>query len=132
VKNSIRKIAGLSSTRYLLAGGVSYFIEISALYAFVIFANTSTITATAISFWIGLIVSFLIQKTYTFKNRSTTKKETSRQIVLYCMLVAFNYVFTILFVYVLHEYEVGVIRTIALIITTLWNFYIYKRFIFRS
>lgn len=118
--------------RYILVGGFSYFIELCVIvickYAF----GISDVYSVAISFWIGLVVAFVLQKLITFKEKSKGKKVV-KQSVLYILLVLFNYIFTLAFVGLLSSITYVVIaRTIALIITTSWNFLLYNKYLFKS
>lgn len=119
--------------RYVFIGCLAYFIELCVLFSFSHLLKLSPTISVGISFWVGLIVAFILQKIFAFKNNSKHKKTVALQIVLYLILVAFNYIFTLLFVH-FTESLIGLFasRTIALIITTLWNFLIYKRVIFRE
>lgn len=131
MKYKCSSLLRLRSVRYLMAGAGSYAIELSFLYSIILAFGTSQTTATAIAFWIGLVTSFLLQKLFAFSNKSSSKKGLSKQAFLYVILVIINYIFTVVLVYLFRDYEVAITRTIALIITTLWNFFIYKHLIFK-
>ncbi len=118
--------------RYLIAGVISYAIEITFLLFLKKIIGLSGEVSTAISFWIGLIAAFLIQKMFAFKNQNKDTKEVGRQAVIYAGLVLFNYIFTILVVTIAPENMLLVARTTALVVTTLWNFVFYKKFIFKN
>lgn len=119
-----------TAMRYLLVGGGSYVIEIGVLFSLKKL-GLSNLASVAISFWIGLISSFLLQKFITFKSSSPSKKHLGMQIILYLSLVAFNYVFTLLLVGTIGKaINVLIIRTLAIICTTVWNYYFYKIHIF--
>jgi putative flippase GtrA len=112
-------------------GFLSYAVELSAIYFFKDILNISSTSAVAFAFWIGLGVSFILQKFATFQNKDTSIHSTSNQIISYGALVFINYIFTLGFVE-LFSPIVGVYaaRTVALGITTIWNFFVYKRIIF--
>jgi putative flippase GtrA len=94
--------------------------------------GTNDITAVAISFWVGLIVAFVLQKIFTFNERSRGRKVV-KQSILYGLLVLFNYLFTLFFVGIFTDYiDVVIARTLALIITTIWNFLIYNNYLFKT
>lgn len=116
--------------RYLVAGGSSYAIELLAIYG-LITAGTSKVAAVAVAFWIGFAVSFILQKLYAFEDRRSSKKRAATQIIMYALLVAVNYSFTLATAYALSPIlGIFAARTIALIITTAWNFVVYKKIIF--
>ena len=119
--------------RYIFIGGISYLIEVALLALLLYSLKLSAVAAVAISFWIGFILSFLLQKLIAFKNTDSSKKTVARQSVLYSLLVAVNYLFTLAFVAALGPL-IGTIvaRTIALIVTTGWNYVVYSKFIFKG
>ncbi len=112
-------------------GGLAYVLEMASLYYFVHIVRLGSLGAVAISFWVGFCVAFTLQKTLTFKNYDRRPGIVARQLGLYCLLVAFNYGFTLLAVRLLEsKMSVFVIRTGVIGIITSWNFVIY-RFIFK-
>lgn len=121
-----------SLVRYIVAGGASYAIELSCLLAFHRFLGLSVEAATAIAFWAGLTTSFLLQKLFAFKDYRKTLKSISKQLGAYALLIAFNYVFTLAVVAIFPSRLVVISRTLALIATTVWNYIIYKKFIFKT
>lgn len=118
--------------RYVLAGGISYAIELACLLVLVKFFYFDAAVSVGIAFWVGLFISFLMQKYLAFSNNSPSKK-TAWQLYLYLWLVGFNYLFTIVWV-IFTELFLGLAmaRTIALLITTFWNYFLYERLIFRA
>lgn len=126
-----RKLLKNTLVRYIFIGGSSYAIELAFLLAIVSLSHVGDTIAAAIAFWIGLAISFLLQKLLTFSDRNKTIKHLSRQTVLYAALVLFNYVFTIGFIYLFRNYEIVITRTIALVITTTWNYIVYRYVIFK-
>lgn len=114
--------------RYLLVGGTSFVVEISSLYVLHHVAHLSPTISVAISFWIGFIVAFVLQKTVTFRNKDTKAKDLSAQLLLYSMLVLFNYVFSLSMVYAFSDIApVIAIRTFTIIAITAWNFILYGK-----
>lgn len=124
------KIFGNHIIRYVVAGGASYAIELGCLLTLHYLAGLSVVAATAIAFWVGLALSFLFQKIFAFKDFQKEVRAISRQIVAYAILVLINYCFTLIVVGLFPKNWVIVSRTIALIITTIWNYSIYKKLIF--
>lgn len=116
--------------RYLVIGGSVYLIEI----AIIIVAQRAGMAATpavGLAFWSGLILSFLLQKMVTFHSHSLHHHILLPQLAAFSALVLFNFSFTLLMTELLAELlPATVIRTIALGITTVWNFYLYKTRIF--
>lgn len=95
--------------------------------------GVSSVWAVAMAFWIGLIISFVLQKFVTFGDERTHHKVVAKQVAAVTLLVAWNFAFTIGVTKLLQNVLPAVIiRTVALLITTLWNFYLYKTSIFRQ
>lgn len=128
----IKRLLSKKITRYILIGGVSYVIEVGIL-ATCVYLGAQTWLAVTIAFWVGFVVSLFLQKIIVFQDRDKRPRTLFVQTLLYGTLVAFNYVFTLVFISSL-EAQLGVIvaRTIALILTTGWNFIIYNKMIFRE
>lgn len=124
----IRRLFGRTLVRYLFVGGLSYLIEIGSLYYMSAVLGIEPLWSVAISFWVGFVVAYVLQKVITFQNREHTKKAIATQLVSYSLLVAWNYAFTLVAVGLCEQFtSVVVIRTIVIIITTMWNFFIYQR-----
>lgn len=117
--------------RYLIIGVSVYIFELIVI----IIAErlgASALAAVGLSFWLGLIVSFVLQKFVTFGDKRTHHKIILAQFLAVCLLVLFNFGFTLLVTELLKNLLPPTItRTIALAITTIWNFYLYKTRIFR-
>ena len=86
----------------------------------------SPVYSVAISFWLGLAVAFTAQKLITFNNRHTGRT-LHIQGAGYIALVAWNYFFTLTCTSLGRRYfNVFITRTFAILVTTLWNYQIYK------
>jgi putative flippase GtrA len=117
--------------RYLLIGGTVYVLEL-IIIILAQRSGASDVVAVGISFWIGLSISFALTKFVTFSDKRVHPKILVSQVGLYMLLIGFNFGFTILAVKLLSgTVPPTVSRTVALAITTIWNFYLYKTRIFR-
>jgi putative flippase GtrA len=118
--------------RYIVVGGIVYVFEIAAILT-AQRLGASAVLAVGLSFWFGLILSFVLQKLVTFSDKRLHHKVLVPQLVAFSLLVLFNFGFTILVTKLLeHELPAVITRTLAIGITTLWNFYLYKTRIFTS
>jgi len=123
----LRKLAQHQIIRYLFVGGFSFVIEIAILYVLNNVLHLSATVSVAISFWVGFIVAYLLQKIVTFQNKEKTKRAIAKQLVGYTLLVLWNYGFTLLVVHLFQErLPVELLRTIVIAITTVWNYGLYK------
>lgn len=126
-----KKILSHTGVRYLITGGASYGIELSVLLLLSGILHLGPVLSVGISFWVGLVISFILQKFLAFNNKTVKPKHLIRQSLQYGALVLVNYLFTLWFVSTF-EPIVGLViaRTVALIITTIWNYFIYKYVLF--
>lgn len=130
----LEKIKNLSPQfkRYLVIGSGVYSFELLVIFI-ALALGASGVVAVGISFWLGLGVSFLAQKLVTFGDKRMHHKVLLPQVIAYCLLVLFNFGVTILLVKLLSGIlAAAVSRTLALGLTTLWNFYLYRTRIFKN
>lgn len=119
--------------RYIIIGGVVYCFELIVIVIAQMLGGAGPVLAVGLSFWLGLIVSFALQKLVAFSDKRLHHKVLLPQIIAFSLLVLFNFFFTLIVTDVLSPAVPAVVsRTIALGITTIWNFYIYKTRIFKS
>lgn len=118
--------------RYLIIGVSVYLFELLVI-AVAQWLGANNVLAVGLSFWLGLIVSFMLQKLVTFQDKRTHHKVLIPQLVAFSLLVLFNFGFTLL----VTQLFIGILpaaatRTAALGITTIWNFCLYKTKIFKT
>lgn len=129
---SLRDLVATRSRRYLFIGGSVYLLELIVIVV-AQWLGASAVFAVALGFWIGLLTSFGLQKIVTFGDKRLHHQVLLPQFIAYCLLVLFNFGFTVLIAKLLANLIPAVIiRTIALAITTIWNYYLYKTRIFKS
>ncbi len=132
MKDKLETFFGHIGQRYVIIGISVYLFELLVILV-AQKLGASAVMAVGLSFWLGLIISFLLQKIITFKDRSMHHRILIPQIIAFSVLVLFNFAFTLLMTKLLCPPVPAVLaRTIALGITTIWNFYLYKKHIFRS
>jgi putative flippase GtrA len=128
MKNKVVELLQRPGIRYIIIGGSVYALELV-----IITVAMMLVLAVAISFILGLGVSFGLQKIVTFGDKRMHHKIVVPQLVAYTLLVIFNFSFTIGMVALLqYLLPPAVIRTIALGLTTIWNFYLYRTRIFHD
>jgi putative flippase GtrA len=116
--------------RYIFVGGSVYVIELVVIIVLQELGIGSLI-AVGISFWVGLVISFIMQKLITFRDKRAQRRVLIPQVIAFTLLVLFNFGFTLLVTKLLAPPLPAVLtRTIALGVTTIWNFYLYKSRIF--
>lgn len=118
--------------RYIVVGGSVYVFELIVI----ILAQKAGLIAelaVALSFTLGLMMSFVLQKLFTFGDKRMHHKIVITQIVAVGLLIVWNLIFTLLVTKLLTPpVPATVARTIALAITVIWNYYLYKTRIFKQ
>jgi len=113
--------------RYIFVGGLAYLIEMFAIYLLKAL-GLSSVQSVAVSYWVGLITAFVLQKYIAFENYEKDIKSIAKQLTYYLLLVFFNYIFSLSIVYLLDKsFDVYLLRTSVIIICTFWNYLIYKK-----
>jgi len=126
------KLAKSNFGKYLIVGGSVYVLEL-AVIVLAQNAGATAVEAVSISFLIGLVVSFILQKFVTFGDKRVHHKILLPQFIAVTLLVIFNFGFTVLMTKIFtHLLPAVVIRTLAIGVTTLWNFYLYRTRIFKT
>jgi putative flippase GtrA len=118
--------------RYLVIGVSVYAFEL-VIIVVAQALGASTLIAVGLSFWLGLMVSFLLQKLVTFRDHRMHHRVVLSQLAAVTGLVIFNFGFTLLVAELLRNLLPAVVsRTLALGVTTIWNFYLYRTRIFKT
>jgi putative flippase GtrA len=129
--NKLKELLRRPGYRYLAIGGSVYLFELFVIVVAQRF-GASAPWAVAISFCLGTLVSFFLQKLVTFGDRRMHHRILIPQVVATAILIVWNLGFSVLLTKLLEDTLPAVVaRTIALGITTIWNFYIYKTRIFK-
>ena len=132
MKTSLKALLKRPGFRYLIIGGSVYALELVVIVV-APSLGASNVVSVAYSFWIGFMVSFVLQKVLTFGDKRTHHTVLLPQIIAVSLLVLFNFGFTIVVTKLLSSDVPAVVtRTLALAMTTIWNFYLYKTRIFKS
>lgn len=118
--------------RYLLIGGSVYVFELAVIVV-AQQLGASPVWAVAISFCLGTLVSFFLQKLVTFGDKRMHHRILIPQMIATALLIVWNLGFSVVLTKLLQHYSPAVVtRTLALGITTIWNFYLYKTRIFKN
>jgi putative flippase GtrA len=119
--------------RYLISGGIAASVDLGSLYLFVSLMHLWYLLATTLSFILTLVVSFVLQKWWTFKDSSTAS--LPRQASSYLALSVVNVFVNAGLMYVLvhtlgMQYLVAQFLVIGVI--ALYGFFLYRYWIFRA
>ena len=128
----MHKLLSGRSRRYLVVGGSVYLVELAVIFT-AQRLGASAVVAVGLSFWVGLGMSFVLQKFITFRDKRLQRQVLVPQIAAFSALVLFNFGFTLLVAKLLAGIvPAAVSRTLALAITAFWNFYLYKTRLFKT
>jgi putative flippase GtrA len=130
--NKIKEVLKKPSYRYLIIGGSVYIFEIAVIIIAQLL-GAGPVLAIALSYILGTLVSFFLQKLITFGDKRMHHRILVPQLIATTLLVVWNFCFSLVVARLLTHHTPAIIsRTIALAITTVWNFYIYKTRIFKN
>lgn len=118
--------------RFCFVGGLTYIVDIGILIGLHSGLHTQRTVATGISFWVGLLFSFVLQKLVAFQDYKRELRAITRQTLWYGVLVVFNYVLTLIIVSLSPDKDLILSRTIAVAVTATWNYFFYKHIVFRT
>lgn len=119
--------------RYIVTGVSGVFFELGVIFVAQRVFHASDSLAVSLGFWLGVAFSFLLQKFFAFESREVQPRVLGWQTVSFGVLLLVNYLFTLGVVALLAGVlTVYVARMLALVITTAWNFLVYKHIIFRQ
>ncbi|OHA18484.1 MAG: hypothetical protein A2664_00885 [Candidatus Taylorbacteria bacterium RIFCSPHIGHO2_01_FULL_46_22b] len=117
--------------KYLVSGGSAAVANLSLLSLLVEIFHVHYLLASILAFLAGFLVSFFMQKYFTFGD--TALKAAHRQLILYLFITVANLGFNTLLVYVFVD-MLGVwyfgAQLIAGIIVAAESFFLYRRFVF--
>ena len=117
--------------RYLVSGGSAAVVHVSMLFVFVELLHLWYVVSSMFAFLIAFVVSFLLQKFWTFRNPS--REGVHKQAGIYFLVAVINLTLNTLLIYVFVEYFnfhylLGQIVASGLIAIS--SFFIYSKFIF--
>ena len=126
-------ISDMRLSHYAIVGGASAVIDTGLLLFSLKIVHTNLFIATAVGFMSGLVVNFILNKLWSFKSKAAGFRKTQKEVMLYAVLVCFNLGFTYITVSFLTRlgFNIVVAKLSTIIITTSWNYIIYKKVIFK-
>ena len=116
--------------KFLVVGALSFAIDLGLLALLHEVGNVDLWIATPIAFLTSLVFNFFVQKNFTFQSGARAHVSFLK----YGALVVFNVVATDVIVNLFagagQSYALG--KVIATVATTVWNFLLYKHWIFKA
>lgn len=113
--------------RYLFIGGSTFIIDFGLLVVLHDLLNLNLLLSASISYWMSVSFNFTMNRLWTFNK--TSKDSIEHHLLFYGLLLAFNYMFTVSFIWA--TTNLGVHYTFAKILAVgiqiPWTYYIYKK-----
>jgi len=121
-----------SLKRYIIVGSIAAIIEYGSFYGLYFGLHWPLYIANSISFGLALLTSFLLNRLWTFKGKESYNKKTIHQFGYYLTLSFINLLLTNIVIGVFWHIGINPSRgkLIAMVITSLWNYVIFKQTIF--
>jgi len=117
--------------RYLFSGGTAAMVNLGLLYLLTDIMGLYYLLSGILAFSCGVIVSFIMQKSWTFQDRST--EETYKKFVLYVVIaiinLAVNTSLLFLFTDIFNLYYM-ISQFLASGIVAVWSYFIYRKMFF--
>lgn len=115
--------------KFLLVGGASFAVDLGLLILLHEVFGVDLWIATPLAFIASLVFNFLLQRSFTF--RAQNRRHVS--FLKYLALVVFNVVAIDVIVNAFDAWGVsyGIGKVVATVVTTSWNFWLYKVWIFK-
>ena len=126
-------LSGNRIFRFLVSGGLAVFANISCLFLLTEYFHVYYLYSSVIAFFVGFLVTFFLQKFWTFRNRDRSK--TSRQMFVTLIVTSVNLFINTCFVYVFTEFAhlwyMGS-QILSSLVISVETYFLYKNFIFRE
>lgn len=115
--------------KFLLVGGASFVVDLGLLTLLHEVFWVDLWIATPVAFIASLVFNFVLQRSFTFRARSPRHMSLFK----YLVLVVFNVVAIDVIVNAFDTWGIsyGIGKAVATVLTTTWNFWLYKIWIFR-
>ena len=131
IKHTIPALYQHKFVRYIIVGGSTFVIDFGILFSLHELLNISIPIATSTAYWVSVTYNFVLNRSWTFSG--VEQKQLHKNAGAYLLLLAFNYLFTLLFVSVMsHFIYFAIAKAIAVGLQITWTYFIYKRYVFIS
>ena len=133
VSNVFTALRASLIAKFLIVGSLTFISEYLVFYMLFIFLRWDLLLANSLSFGVGLSLSFLLNRTWAFR-QDNYRRKIHHQIVIYISLACTNLVINNLIVSLLRAWGLDPRfgKIIAIGAIAIWNFLIYKCLIFST
>lgn len=130
IRRTILTLWGISAVRYLIVGGLCFLADVGILALLHDVVGLALPLATPIAFLASFAITYTMQRTIAFNSGARVVASVGR----YTALVAFNTVATTGIVWGIAAlgwpWIVG--KVLAVVATTIWNYFAYRYWVFAS
>jgi putative flippase GtrA len=119
-----------SVTRFLFVGGLSFAVDLGILVFLHEFLGIELWIATPVAFLISLVFNFLLQRVFTFQATNNSGISALKYVLLVIANVVVSDLIVTGFDAMGWSYVVG--KTTSTVLTTVWNYFLYRHWIFGS
>ena len=119
-----------TAIRYLIAGGLSFIVDFGLLTLLKVVFDWQLWAATIVAFLTSFVFNYLVQRMFSFGS----KAPHGAALVKYAALVAFNTLATVGIVALVNETAAGwgAGKVVSTMVTTVWNYFAYRYWIFAA
>ena len=118
-------------TKYFITGISGLVIDMGSLIILKEIFGWRPVTAVVANQAVLLVYIFLMNKYWSFRDRSQPRKQVVRFLILAC----FNYAFAVAFMYGgnhLLNFDYRLVRLVSIAMMVSWNFFLYKYWVYKS
>ncbi|GAC1391732.1 MAG: hypothetical protein NVSMB46_05360 [Candidatus Saccharimonadales bacterium] len=120
--------------KFLISGLIVISIEYSVFILMIHFVRLGLIYANSLSFVTSVIISFILQRNWTFKSKENIQYSMFKQINLFIILALINLVLSNLIILAAHKF-LGLVyasKLISIFCIAIWNYIIMNNVIFTN
>lgn len=130
VRDLARLAWGHSAIRYLLVGGFCFLVDVALLWLAHDLLGVPLAIATPVAFLASFAVTYTLQRLVAFASEARVVPSVAR----YTALVVFNTIATTGIVWLVDQAGGGWLigKVVAVVATTIWNYFAYRYWVFHS
>ena len=120
--------------KYVIVGSTAFFTEYCLFLLLPHNTSSSLVVAQTMSFSAGLVISFLGNRTLTFKEGGQYKHAPRAQFMRYLLLAVVNIFLTNISITLLVKFGISasIAKLMVMVLVVAWNFVIFQKIIFRT
>lgn len=133
IKKLLRQWLTINFIKYVIVGLSTFALQILLLFVLTQVVTIDKVTANIFAALLSTLFSFYLSNKWSFKNNS---KKNAAKLAKYTLLAVFNYCYDTLLAFPFLAITLGINQYLVKAIITgtivIWNFFIYKLWIFKT